>query len=122
VFWSNVGREHEDLQFGRLISAGLTTVICLFWTVPVSFVASLSSVQGLRQELEWVDDLLTAAPWLEPLFELLAPQLLVILNALLPILLAFVTTFEGSVSGSINQASLFVKLAAFMIIQTFFVR
>jgi Calcium-dependent channel, 7TM region, putative phosphate len=88
----------------------------------VAFVASLSSVQGLRAEVEWVDDLLNSAPWLEPLFELLAPQLLVILNALLPILLAVVTTFEGSVSGSINQASLFVKLAAFMIIQTFFVR
>ncbi|CAB9519234.1 CSC1-like protein ERD4 [Seminavis robusta] len=121
VFWANAGREHHDLQLGRLMSFGLSSVICLFWTVPVSFVASLSSVKGLRQEVEAVDNLLNAVPALEPLFELLAPQLLVALNSLLPMLLTSVTNFEGNISGSVNQASLFVKLAAFMIIQTFFV-
>ena len=36
-------------------------------------------------------------------------------------MLGFVTTFEGLVSGALLEASLFQKLSAFMIIQTFFV-
>ena len=36
-------------------------------------------------------------------------------------MLGWVTTFEGLVSGALLEASLFQKLSAFMIIQTFFV-
>ena len=43
IFWKNVGREHHDLQLGRLTSFALSAMICLFWTVPTSFVAGLSS-------------------------------------------------------------------------------
>ena len=81
---------------GRLASFGLSSVICLFWTVPTSFVAGLSSVDALRNEVKFIDDLLNAAPALEPIFALLAPQFLVMLNALLPIILGYVTTFEGA--------------------------
>ena len=83
--------------------------------------ASLSSVEGLREQFSAIDTMLEAAPALEPLFQLLAPQLLVLLNALLPVLLEAVTKLEGPISGALVEASLFVKLCAFMIIQTFFV-
>ncbi|CAB9506136.1 CSC1-like protein [Seminavis robusta] len=121
IFWFNVGREHKDLQVGLLISVATAATICFFWTIPVSFVASLSSVDSLRQEVDFIDDLLTSAPWMEGVFAVLAPQLLVILNTLLPVILEFATNFEGSISGSIVQSSLFTKLASFTIIQTFFV-
>lgn len=112
-----MGREHRDLKLGGLASFGLSAVVCLFWTVPVAFVSSLSNVTALRQEVEFIDKLLTAAPWMGPVLEIFAPQLLILLNAMLPVILLWATSFEGSVSGSINQASLFLKLAAFTIIQ-----
>ena len=121
IYWSNFGRHHEDLQIGKLTSFGTTTAACLLWTIPVSFVASLSSVEALRSEIAFIDSMLDILPFLVPLFEVLAPQLLVILNALLPILLLKISAFEGLVSGSLLEASLFQKLAAFNIIQTFFV-
>jgi len=102
---------------GRLASFSLVSIICFFWTVPVSFVAGLSSVDALREEIEWIDNLIEAVPAFEPIFKILAPQLLIILNALLPVILRWVATFEGSISGSIVEASLFSKLAAFTIIQ-----
>jgi hypothetical protein len=102
------------------MSIAVTTIICLFWTVPVTFVSSLSNIQVFREEVELVDKILKKAPALEPVFVVLAPQLLVLLNALLPIILQFATEYEGHISGSLVQASMFVKLAAFAILQVRF--
>lgn len=65
--------------------------------------------------------MLEALPFLEPVLQVLAPQFLVILNAVLPIMLGKFAELEGPVSGAMVEASLFVKLSAFMVIQTFFV-
>jgi hypothetical protein len=106
---------------GNLISLALTTLLCLLWTIPMSFIASLSSVEGLREELEFVDDMLDSFPFLISVFEIAAPLFVVIANSLLPVILEAITLFEGPISGAVVEASLFSKLAAFMIIQTFFV-
>ena len=64
VFWSNVGKTHKELQVGRLASLGLTTVLCLLWTIPMSTIATMSSIEGLR-EFEFVANMLDVMPWLE---------------------------------------------------------
>ena len=87
----------------------------------MTFIASLSTVEGLRDEFEFIDDMLDALPFLVPVFEVAAPFLVVAVNSLLPIILEYVTLLEGPISGATTEASLFVKLSAFMIIQTFFV-
>jgi hypothetical protein len=121
VFWSNVGKTHKDLQLGKLISFGLTAALCLLWTIPMSTISTLSSLEGLKDEVKIVADMLEVAPWLEPLFAQLAPLLIIVANEVLKIILEWLSMFEGPISGAVVQASLFVKLAAFMIIQTFFV-
>jgi hypothetical protein len=35
IDWGNVGKKHKDLQIGKLISFSLTTLLCLFWTIPM---------------------------------------------------------------------------------------
>ena len=84
-------------------------------------IAALSSVEGLTQEFEFFENMIEKAPFMESVLNVLAPLLVKIANALLPIILERLTMFEGPVSSSIVEASLFLKLAAFMIIQTFFV-
>ena len=121
VFWANVGRTHRDLQFGMLLSMTLTTLLCLFWTIPMSFISSLSSVEGLKGQFEWIAEALEAAPWLEPFLEQLAPLILIVANEALKMILELLSTLEGPVSGAVVIAATFRKLAAFMIIQTFFV-
>ena len=121
ILWVNVGREHYDLQMGLLLSVCASAVICLFWTVPVAFVSSLGNLEALRRELPALDDLLETAPFLASLLELLAPQLLVLLNSVLPVILSFCSALEGHTSASVRESSTFVKLAWFVIIQTFFV-
>eukprot|EP00522_Entomoneis_paludosa_P010249 CAMPEP_0172440364 /NCGR_PEP_ID=MMETSP1065-20121228/1000_1 /TAXON_ID=265537 /ORGANISM="Amphiprora paludosa, Strain CCMP125" /LENGTH=974 /DNA_ID=CAMNT_0013189155 /DNA_START=177 /DNA_END=3101 /DNA_ORIENTATION=- len=121
VFWFNIGREHRDLQIGMIISCALTGGLCLLWTVPMSFFASLSNASAVREDFDWLDDIFDRYPKLIPLLEQLAPFLVVIFNTILPNILEYITMFEGPFSSGRVAASLFVKLSAFMIIQTFFV-
>ena len=121
IFWTNVGRSHYDLQVGKLLSLGLTTALCLLWTIPMAFIASLSSIDALSAQIPALGRLIEASPFIGKLFEVLAPLLVKLVNGLLPTILEYLTKFEGPVAGSVIVASLFTKLAAFMIIQTFFV-
>lgn len=87
----------------------------------MSFIASISSLEGMRSEFEFIDDMLDAAPFLAPFLAVLAPLLVVGANSSLRYILLGVTLLEGLISGSAVEASLFVKLSAFFIIQTFFI-
>jgi calcium permeable stress-gated cation channel len=121
VVWINVGRKHNSLEIGMHLSIALTAALCLLWTIPMSFFASLSSVGAIREKSGFVDHLLNTAPFLKPAFELLAPLLVVIANNLLPVILRLFCLMEGSISRAMVEASVFSKLSYFMIIQTFFV-
>ena len=121
VFWKNVGKTHEELALGKLLSFGLTVVLCLFWTVPMSFISSMSSIKGLREQFNFVDNLLNDLPGLEPVFAQLAPLLIIVANNVLKIVLEKLSGLEGPISGAVVSSKLFTKLSTFMIIQTFFV-
>lgn len=87
----------------------------------MTFIASLSSVEALAEEFQFIEKMIEAVPFIGVLLGVLAPLFVKIANALLPSILEFFSMLEGPVSSSVVSASLFVKLAAFMIIQTFFV-
>ncbi|KAL7556781.1 hypothetical protein ACA910_005223 [Epithemia clementina (nom. ined.)] len=121
VFWANIGRTHKDLQVGMLASFGASAGLCLLWTIPMSFFASLSNASAVRQDFKWLDNMFNQYPGLVKVTEQLAPFLVVAFNWILPNILETITLFEGPISSGKVQASKFIKLAAFTIIQTFFV-
>mmetsp|Transcript_10784 Transcript_10784/g.16622 ORF Transcript_10784/g.16622 Transcript_10784/m.16622 type:complete len:874 (+) Transcript_10784:239-2860(+) len=121
IFWQNVGKTHKQLQVGKLLGFTCTVILCLFWTVPVAFVTSISNVAGLKEQVPFLADWIEKAPWLEPMLEVIAPLFIVILQSMLPAILLEFVKMEGPISTSVMEASLFGKLGAFMIIQTFFV-
>ena len=82
VFWANVGREHKDLQLGQLSSRAASVATCLLWTIPMAFFATLSTVEGLKEQFEFIEDAIDAFPLLEPLLQQLAPLLVVMFNSL----------------------------------------
>jgi calcium permeable stress-gated cation channel len=87
----------------------------------MTFFASLSSVEQLKKDFDWIADAIEAFPILQPLLQQLAPFLVVAFNALLPMILEFLSMMEGPISGAAVEALMFTKLSAFAIIQTFFV-
>jgi hypothetical protein len=115
IYWRNVGMPHKAQQVGKLTSIGLTALLCLTWTIPVSFISSLTEVDSLRVSVPFIDNMLTKAPWMQVILEQLAPLLLLGVNAFLPVLLRFISTFEGHIAGSALENSLFKKMAAFQV-------
>lgn len=121
IFWTNVGKTHKSLQLGKLASFSLTALLCLFWTIPVATVVTFTEVESLKGILPFLADWVEAFPALELILAQMAPLMLIVIKALLPIILGIFSTLEGPVSSSVLESSLFVKLALFEIIQTFFV-
>lgn len=115
IFFKNVGKTNRQLQMGKLISFSLTILLCLFWTIPVSFIASLTSVDALAEQIPFLADWIEKVPWLGEALAMLAPLLLIAVNGLLPIFLQLFSSLEGPVSKSVLSAITFPKLAAFMV-------
>jgi len=122
VEWKNVGTSNKSKQIGELLSLALTVILCLFWTIPVGFVASLSNVESLTELLPFLKPVVENNPWFGQLLAQLAPLILVGFISMLPyILLAFVGLEKSICLASLQSPSLFNKVAWFTIIQTFFV-
>ena len=122
IFWRNVGMKPSKRRLGRLYSVGASATLCFFWSIPTAFVASLTSVSTIKEEIPKLGEMVEKYPWTEELLFQLAPMILLFLNeVLLPEFLKVFATWEGHVSAAVLEASLFLKLSAFMIIQTFFV-
>lgn len=114
ILWKNIGLSQRVLQLRRFVAVALTTLLCIFWTVPVTFLVSLTEIQALQEKLPFLEDWLAAAPWLEPLLNQISPLLLSFLNSVVvPILLRLLSTVEGVIGISHQEASLFSKLATF---------
>lgn len=82
VFWFNVGREYQELQLGKLFSRAASVAICFLWTVPMTLIASISTVEGLKRQFDVVEDAIESFPALEPLLQQLAPLLIVVSNVM----------------------------------------
>lgn len=115
IQWANVGKSNKQLQVGTIISFSLTALLCLFWTIPVSFIASLTSVESLSQQVPFLADWIEKAPWLGDLLAVLAPLILVGVNAILPTILEIFSKLEGPLSEGKLGSLTFSKLSAFMV-------
>ena len=113
-----MGKDHKQIQIGNLLSLGLTVTICLLWTIPMSFFSTLSNIEGLEAQFGFIKEANEQYPALRAILAQAAPFLVVIFNALLPIILKTLSIMECHISNANVQASLFTKLAAFMVIQT----
>ena len=122
VNWKNVGKSNSSKQMGELMSLVLTSLLCIFWTIPVSFVASLSNVEALTEIFPFLQEPVDNYPWFSALLAFLAPLILVVFIGLLPVIILAIIKLEGLIEIETYQhPSMFSKLAAFTIIQTFFV-
>lgn len=113
VLWNHVGMAHRTVQFGTLIAFVLSAALCLFWTVPVSFVVSLTQVESIQKWWPALEEKMETVKWLEPMLNQLSPLLLVVFSSFLPIILTRIATLEGHIGGSHLETSLFQKLSAF---------
>ena len=115
IKWANVGKSSKQLQVGTVISFSLTALLCLFWTIPVSFIASLTSVDSLSEQVPFLAKWIEKAPWLGDVLAVLAPLILVVVNNILPTILEIFSGLEGPLGDGALSSSVFTKLSAFMV-------
>ena len=122
VFWPNVGLPAKAKRTGRLTSIAATVALCIFWSIPTSFISSLTELNSLKQRLPRLGTAVENNPWLEDVLAVMAPLLLLFLNeSILPFVLKYFSRWEGHVSSPALEAALFSKLCFFAITQTFFI-
>ena len=122
VFWGNVGLAHKSEQIGVVIGNTLTVLLCLFWTVVVSFLTALGEVERIKTWFPFLEDWIAVMPWIEMVLLQLKPLLLVLIVGLLPSILAAFSKREGHISESTLSVSVFSKLSVFLLVQIFFVQ
>ena len=115
VYWNNVGQSHKKKQVGFMVAQALTIGLCLFWTIPVAFVSSLSEVDSLKKTIPSLESTINSHRWIQPLLSQLNPILMVVLKAMLPEILRKFCQREGHISNTALNASLLSKLAVFMV-------
>lgn len=116
TFWSNVGLPGSALRTGRLLSLAATVTLCLFWTVPISFISALTEVNSLKEKIPFLGRMVEENPSLEVFLALIAPLLLLILqDVVLPSFLEWFSSWEGHISISTLESAVFVKYAAFVV-------
>jgi hypothetical protein len=59
-----------------------TVVTCFLWTIPMTVLATLSSVESLKEQFKVVEDAIDTFPPLEPILQQLAPFLVIVLNSM----------------------------------------
>jgi hypothetical protein len=122
IVWDSVGLPHKNQQISHLLAQAATAATCLFWTIPVSFLSSLSEVESLQELIPGLEKTLEKNEWLARFLANLSPLMLVLLTSLLPGILTTFCKKEGHIGTAELHSSLLTKLSGFMIIQIFFVQ
>lgn len=78
----------------------------------------MSNIEGLEAQFDFIKEANENYPALRAILAQVAPFLVVIVNALLPVILKTLSTMECHISNAMVQSALFTKLSAFMVIQT----
>jgi hypothetical protein len=116
IYWRNVGLPGKAIKTGTMLSLAATMTLCFFWTIPMSFLSSLTEINSIKESLPRLADFLEDYPSLESALALLAPLFLILLNeALLPVFLNWFSSWEGHVGAPTLEAAVFVKLSAFQV-------
>jgi hypothetical protein len=119
VVWENIGVSYNQKSYWMLISVALTCAIILFWTIPTSFVVSLSKVDSIKNEWSWLEGVVDDNPWIGSVLEQLSPLMLSVMSALAPIIFGILSKREGHATGSQVSTSLLNKLVAYQVFLVF---
>lgn len=96
IIWSNLKLTYYEKRVREVAVLLATTILIIFWAIPVSFVGILSNLTYLTNKLTFLGFIYNLPNFLLGLITGLLPTVLLsILMALLPIILTFFAKFSG---------------------------
>ncbi|KAF9585913.1 hypothetical protein BGW38_000069 [Lunasporangiospora selenospora] len=101
VIWGNIGFSLRTRNIRRAIAMAMATVLIVFWSIPVTFVASVAKLDALVSFAPFLSGIYNLPQFVVGIIQGLLPPIgLAILMALLPIFLYQFAHFGGEVLGS----------------------
>lgn len=126
VIWTNLSINPYQRKARSLVSIGLTTVLIIFWAIPMAFVGFVSNVDTLSswevsgtKPFAWI--LKIPAVPLGIIKAVLPSAALAILFMLLPIVLRAWIKLQGETRKSVVELKLFSRYWLFWIVHGFFI-
>jgi len=117
VYEPNIGYAGvAGCDYRNACSVTIYLIVLLFWAVPVSLIASLTSLDSLEEHWQWVSDL-RDYPSLYNFVQTYLPTLsLTLFMAILPAFLKYMATAEGLKTKSAVDATLMQRYFAFLLL------
>ncbi|KXS17354.1 DUF221-domain-containing protein [Gonapodya prolifera JEL478] len=122
VAWENLPLDNLSRLFRTAVSTAAAFVLIIFWTVPVAFVASISTIKGLGEAVPFLAGIANWPPVLVGIIQGILPSLfLAILMFLVKLVLRFLAKYEGHATISTMQKSLASRWLTFLVVNVLFV-
>ncbi|EDQ93051.1 uncharacterized protein MONBRDRAFT_22418 [Monosiga brevicollis MX1] len=122
LVWENIGVTSQERAHRTAIASLITGALVVLWVIPVTFVASITTLETLDLWADGLDDVADASPLVQGMVQGVIPTLLlVIFMAVLPGIMKFISRKEGIASKSEIGRSAMAKLFWFQILNVFLV-
>lgn len=116
IIWENMNIKSSERLVRRFISISITSVIIIFWAIPVTFVQAISNLDTLSNILPFLNFIHALGPTVVGIFQgIIPPVFLAILIALVPIVFSLLAKFEGIPQKSFVNLSLLHKYFSFQV-------
>lgn len=122
MVWENLPLSAAERASRRLASIAATAGVILLWTIPVAFVASLTTLQDLDNAVKGLNVLGGSTPFVSGFVQGFVPALvLLIFNAILPIIMRSLSHYEGHPTMPEISFAVLDKMFWFQVINVFLV-
>jgi hypothetical protein len=122
INWSGIYKSQRYKQIVSLLVLILVGIMVVFYTIPVTLISAILTVESLSQLLPWLAPVLTWSPIIKGIISGLLPSLaMLVFMALLPTILAGLGHLTGLYSSSEIEMFVFKKYFLFQFINFFLV-
>ena len=119
VSWGNLGLPPQRRCLNQWSITILDTFLILVFGALVSLVSASTSISQIRAEWKALNEFLDEHPSFEPLFQQIAPLLLVTIFSLVPPILSLLISMQRRQARSLNDRTFFAQYYFFLVIQVF---
>lgn len=120
LHWPTLYKQPKEI-YGTIMQIA-TVALVLFWSIPVSFISSLTSLEKLSESLPFLEPLVDANPAVKGFLQGFLPTLaIIVFMALLPTILRAMSVFAGAAWESDVQREVLSKYYFFQVFNVFLV-
>jgi hypothetical protein len=122
VLWDNMNIGYKQRMLRLFCIITIIVAMIILWAVPVSITSAFSNLRNVQETWKAFHFIAKFPDWLVSILQgILPPVLVIILLALLPVILRFLTSFQGAPTGMSVELDVQGYYFAFLFVQLFLI-